>query len=82
MRNYPRYILLAAPHNSTETPSWMIDGICKKMYFEAFNRAVENLPSNPNSEAGVLGRKDGTKKLKLLRLIKGEEEKYDYKLFE
>jgi len=73
MRNYPRYILLAATHNMVETESWMIDGINRKMYFEAFIRAVQGLPSNPGTKAGVMGREAGHKKYLLTQLIKGEE---------
>ena len=83
MKTYPKYLLLAAPHSSVETPSWMVDGLNRKMYFEAFNRAVQNLPSNPKTQAGVMGREDGTKKLTLIRLVTGEEnepikDQYDY----
>ena len=83
INKYPRYILLSAPHSYVETPSWMIDGICRKQYFEAFNRAVKNLPNNPNTQAGMMGREAGTKKLTLIRLVTGEEnepieDQYDY----
>jgi len=74
---YPRYILLTAVHNDVETESWMVRGINRKMYYEAFNRAVKNLPSNPSTPAGRMGRTDGTKKLKLTRLIIGEEDDFD-----
>ena len=51
----------------------MVNGLNRKMYFEAFNRAVKNLPSNPNTQAGVMGREAGHKKYLLTQLIKGEE---------
>ncbi len=71
---YRKYLFLCSINDPVETPSWMIDGIHRKMYYEAFNRAVKNLPSNPQTPAGVMGRADGTKKRKLMRLVTGKKE--------
>lgn len=74
MKNYLKYQTIYLVHDPVDDPSWMVDGSNKKLYFEAYARALAGELINPRTSAGLMGKQDGIKKRKLLNLINGKED--------